>query len=225
MASWTCCSFGARGLLSCCATSAALVVPLPSPRAEQFFSSNRTANHSFSPAACQTAVTKALASLAHLYLIHTVLVTTMKSGSTTSIINNSGCSSGGDGASSAKRAAAERKLQKQTKTPGKGMVTKRLSDSFISTKKSPAADLGLAGLDGSIDDCEFIKCIGIGINGIAPTSSYSYLTIYCLLLFGPCHTHTSPFTAYCYLCLVPPFDSCHQYQHSMLPCKISRRSY
>lgn len=85
----------------------------------------------------------------------------MKSGSTTSIINSSGRSS--DGASSAKRAAAERKLQKQTKTPGKGMVSKRLSDSFISTKKTPAADLGLAGLDGSIDDCEFIKGIGIEI--------------------------------------------------------------
>jgi len=35
------------------------------------------------------------------------------------------------------------------------MLSKRLSASFISTKKTPAADLGLAGLDGSIDDCEF----------------------------------------------------------------------
>ena len=88
----------------------------------------------------------------------------MKSLSTGSIIKSSGRSSGG--ASSAKRGAAERKQQKQTKTPGKGMVTKRLSDSFISTKKTPAADLGLAGLDGSIDDCEFMNlsvwyCIGI----------------------------------------------------------------
>ena len=85
----------------------------------------------------------------------------MKSDSTTGIINASSSGRSSGGASSAKRAAAERKLQKQTKTPGKGMVSKRLSDSFISTKKSPAADLGLSGLDGSIDDCEFIKCVSI----------------------------------------------------------------
>ena len=84
----------------------------------------------------------------------------MKSGRTTSIINTSSSGRSSGGASSA---AAERKLQKQTKTPGKGMISKRLSDSFISTKKTPAADLGLAGLDGSIDDCEFIKGIGIEI--------------------------------------------------------------
>lgn len=109
----------------------------------------------------------------------------MKSGRTTSIINSSGRSSGG-----ASSAAAERKLQKQTKTPGKGMISKRLSDSFISTKKTPAADLGLAGLDGSIDDCEFIKCIDIGINGIA----------YYLIIRIP---HS--FTSIGCLC-VPPFN-------------------
>lgn len=125
----------------------------------------------------------------------------MKSGRTTSIINGSGRSSGG-----ASSAAAERKLQKQTKTPGKGMISKRLSDSFISTKKTPAADLGLAGLDGSIDDCEFIKCIDIGINGIAylvTASSYAYLA----------HSFTSAIGCLC----VPPFNSCHQYRHSMPP--------
>ena len=74
-------------------------------------------------------------------------------------MKNSSMSSNGrssaSGSSAPRSAGAERKEQKRSaKTPGK-MLSKRLSASFISTKKTPAADLGLAGLDGSIDDCEF----------------------------------------------------------------------